>query len=144
MRLLSCQAALRIRIHYILSYPDLDPLFPKVDPRIRIHYTGKVDPRIWIHYSKLWIPGLCSLSIWKRKWEALINHVGGSPEYVVVFNQLHFFGSGSTISKAGFDYPDPLFRKGGSENLDPDQRQNGMVLICYIWTIHFLVQKNYR
>ena len=86
MRLLSCQAALRIRIHYILSYPDLDPLFPKGDPRIRIHYTGKVDPRIWIHYSKLWIPGLCSLSIWKRKWEALINHVGGSPEYVVVFN----------------------------------------------------------
>ena len=56
-------------------------------------------------------------------------------------NQLHFFGSGSTISKGGFDYPDPLFRKGGSENLDPDQRQNGMVLICYIWTTHFLVQK---
>ena len=38
--------------------PDPDPLFPNVDPRIRIHYYGKadpdplfpnVDPRIWIH-----------------------------------------------------------------------------------------------
>ena len=25
-------------------YSDLDPLFPNVDPRIRIHYYGKVDP----------------------------------------------------------------------------------------------------
>ena len=30
--------------------PDPDPLFPNVDPRIRIriHYYGKVDPRIRI------------------------------------------------------------------------------------------------
>ena len=31
--------------------------FPNVDPRIRIHYTGKVDPRILIHYSQMWIRG---------------------------------------------------------------------------------------
>ena len=43
---------------------DPDPLFPNVDPRIRIHYYGKVDPlfpyvdpriRIWIHVKMRWI-----------------------------------------------------------------------------------------
>ena len=39
-------------------YSDPDPLFPNVDPTIRIHYYGKVDPRIriQIHFSQMWIP----------------------------------------------------------------------------------------
>ena len=35
--------------------PDPDPLFPNVDPRIRIHYYGKVGPRIRIHVKLRWI-----------------------------------------------------------------------------------------
>ena len=38
-------------------YSDPDPLFPNVDPRIRIHYYRKVDTRIRIHYFQMWIPG---------------------------------------------------------------------------------------
>ena len=45
--------------------PDPDPLFPNVDPRIRIHYYGKVDPRIRIHFSQMWIPGSGSGSMSK-------------------------------------------------------------------------------
>ena len=38
-------------------YSDPDPLFPNVDPSIRIHYYVKVDPRIRIHFSQISIPG---------------------------------------------------------------------------------------
>ena len=55
------------------SDPNPDPLFPNVDPRIRIriHYYGKVDPRIRIriHFYQMWIPGSGSGSGSTSKWD---------------------------------------------------------------------------
>ena len=55
------------------SKSDPDPLFPNVDPRIRIriHYYGKVDPRIRIriHFYQMWIPGSGSGSGSTSKWD---------------------------------------------------------------------------
>ena len=72
------------------SDPDPDPLFPNVDPTIRIHYYGEVDPRIWIriHFSQMWIRGSGSGSTITERW------IRGS-------------GSGSTFPNCGFQDLDP-------------------------------------
>ena len=67
------------------SDPNPDPLFPNVDPRIRIriHYYGKVDLRIRIriHFYQMWIPGSESGST--SKWD-------GSETLVITRQYLEF------------------------------------------------------
>ena len=112
---------------------DPNPLFPNVDPKIRIHYLGKVYPKIRIHYSQMWSPG--SGSGCTSKWDGSETL---EPYFLLVYYEPFNKGEKSAASMKALEGADDDDIKVVNATITADKSSPSKVSLSFIST-HILL-----